>query len=733
MSNSRFGKTGKKLTSVLIIACFLGFTGCGGSSEVSSPRMGKIMGGKIIEKTDANGHVLKTVPLAEDISGLTYRSGRRVGVTDKDGFFFYKPGETIEFAIDRVLVGKLDISETETGYAYTRKNLNTTEYKYYIPTASTDEDRILLVSMRDVAAGWDAELNDAKVINMIRFLESLDEDKNSSNGIKISSSTATLVQSTCDYLGITEIDFSSSTQSETIISGMNSVAGSGSYILNPDNAKMKDCLFSTYSKYRAMPLALFSLGDGFMSGAQSGIVNIHEATQNRGVARITSDLLNEAGDNGVWVAPLLSMNADRSVVRKTEYDTNGNVVLYIPSNVSVPTATSEDILAKYTGSGDSLLDELLKPVTWVDCLNAPATQLDAVLYSASQDTAKGRLKIFTIWTGMQDVYKNIVPGTSTSLDNVTAGLSDIETVKSSINQTVTRIKTQYPDAKIFIATIPDIDTMAVSLSREDLATFVSNSNLNAIESPTIIGLDPGSRVGLNAFINKIAPTLNPGMTMVNVNTAIAGLSSSEILSPSEQAELKTRSDALNSYISSLSDSKTVYKVDINGLFKDYKNNKFAYIDEKYFVRVPSEGFEDTTSSIRYITPVWGGGLFSSDGYYPSHTGNALIANSFFTQMTKADLGFDPENIQKPTALTLNHEEEYWYINVEAAWDIDPYRDFDMDGFPGGPGLMPPTDDLTNYIPVASPEFSTVEDCDDATTASGKVNKLPKAVTGVDCQ
>jgi len=733
VSNSRFGQKGKKSASVLIIACFLGFTGCGGSSEVSSPRMGKIMGGKIVEKIDANGHTLKTVPLAEDISGLTYRSGRRVGVTDTNGTFFYKPGETIEFAIDKIIVGKLEVSTIETGYAYTKKDKNTTESKYYIPTASTDEDRILLTSMRDIAAGWDADLNDTRVINLVRFLESLDEDRDSSNGIQISKNTATNVQKTCDALGISAVDFSTSNQIEAIISGLNSIAGTGSFVLSSDNEKMHSCLYSAYAKYMAMPLALFSLGDGFMAGAQSGLKNIHEATQNRGVARIIYDLMNAAGDNGIWQSPLLSMDSTRAVTRETVTDLYGNAGIFIPSNVASPGATSEDILAKYTGSGDAILDELLKPVPATDYLKVPVTQLDAVLYSASQSTAKGRLKVFTIWTGMYDVYKNIVPGTSTSLDNVTAGLSDIETVKSSITQSITKIKNQYPDAKIFIATIPDIDTLAVSLSVEDLATFVSNSRLNAIESPALAGMETGSRVGLMAFINKIAPALNPGMTIETVNNALASLTSAEILSPAEQAQLKARSDALNAHIANLSDNKTVYKVDINGLFKDYKNNKFAYIDEKYFVRVPVEGFNETTSSIRYITPVWGGGLFSSDGYYPSHTGNALVSNSFFTVMAKADLGFDPENIRKPAALKLNHDASYWYINVEAAWDIDPYRDLDKDGFPGGPGMMPPTDDPLNYIPVASPEFSVVEDCDDTTTTASKTNKLPKAVTGADCQ
>lgn len=732
VSKKRFGYPGK-IASALILAGILGIGGCGGSSDVSSPRMGKIMGGAIVDKTNPEGYTLKTVPLGQDISGITYRSGKRVGVTDKDGTFYYKPGETIDFAIDRVLIGSITISTTETGYPYTKKNVKSSEEKYYIPTASTDEDRILLISMKDVAAGWEAELSEAKIYNLVGFLESLDSDKDNKNGIQIPKSTSTLVQSACDSLGISAIDFSNSSQTSAIIAKMNEMAGSGSYALSDDSEMARKCLYSAYAKYKAMPTAFFSIGDGFMAGVQSGVRNIQEATQNRGVARVLSDLLNEAADNGVWQSPLLSMDSARAVVRKSSTDENGNIVYYVPSNAGAPGAFAEDVLSKYTGSGDSIFNELMRPVTEASYLNAPATQIDTALFAASQSTAKGRLRIFSIWTGMHDVYANVIPGSSTSLDNVTAGLAEIGAVKSSISRSIDRIRSSFPDAKIFIATLPDIDTMAISFSSNDIATFVSNSWLNAIESPVIRGLEPGSRIGTMAFINKIAPKLNPGTPMETVNSAIEALSSTEILSAEELASLKVRSEALNAHIRSLADGKNVFVADLNTLYKDYKNAQFAYIDEKYLVRVPAEGFEETTSTIRYLSPIWGGGFFSSDGYYPSHTGYAIAANCFFTVMAKADLGFDPENIRKPTALKLNNDISYWYINVEAAWDIDAYRDKDLDGFPVGPGAMPPTDDPLNYIPIVSPEFASVEDCDDLTTTANKANKLPKAVTGVDCQ
>lgn len=733
MSKIRLTKKEQILSSIVILACFIGLTGCGGSSEVESPRSGKLMGGMIVEKTDSKGNLLKTVPVGEDISGLTYRSGRRVGVTDSDGTFYYKPGETVEFAIDKVVVGRLETSEEESGYAYTKKNASSSEFKYYIPTASTDEDRILLASMRDISAGRKTDFSDSRVVNFIKFLECIDENKNYADGLNISKKSAELVQKVCDSLGISEIDFSTSANIEAIISGLNEISGSDAITLSNDNEKIKKNLFASYSKYKAMPVGLFNIGDGFMAGVQSGLKNIHEATQNRGIARILSDLFDKNSNIMTWQSPKLSMDSARTLTRITGTDSEGNNVVYVPSNVASPAVTCEDIVSGFTGSGNIIADEILKPVYDSSHIAAPVTQLDAAIYSASQDSAKGRLKIFTIWAGMHDVYKNVVPGASTGLDNVTEGLADIETSRSGLTRIITKIKNEYPEARIFIANIPDIDTLAVSLSIEDIAAFVSNSYLNAVEPACLSGIEAGSRVGLNAFINRIAPKLYPGIQAEAVNTALASLSSTEILSSSEQSELRSRSDSINNHIAGLADGERVFLIDVNRLFRDYKNRQFAYIDSKYLVRVPSGGFGENSSDIRYMAPVWGGGFFSSDGYYPSHTGNALIANSFFTVMKNAGIGIDPENIRKPDALTLDHDKDYWYINVEAAWDIDPYRDFDGDGFPGGPGEMPPTDTPLDYIPVSDPLFTIVEDCDDSTTTVNKTNLLPKAVTGSECK
>lgn len=733
MAKTRFENTGIKLFSLLLTAGLICLTGCGGSSEVASPRSGKLMGGRIIEKADSNGNTLKTVPRFEDISGITYRSDKRVGVTDRDGTFFYKPGETIDFAIDKVIIGKLVTSTTESGYAYTKLDPNNSEFKYYIPTTSADEDRILLASVKDIAAGREAELDDEKSVNLVRFLESLDENKEPADGITINKNTATMVQEVCDGLGITQINLSDDSQIRSIIAGLNSVSGSGSFALPEDPEKMRKDLYASYAKYKAMPLALINLGDGFMAGAQAGRKNIHEATQNRGSARITGDLLIGTSNLATWQSPKLSMDSSRAVTRKTDTDTDGNSVINIPSNVAYPEASCLDIISKYTGSGDAIMDELLKPVSDTSHLKTPATQLDSAIYAASQNAAKGRIKIFTIWAGMQDVYKNVIPGTPANLDNVTSGLDSVDSVKDSMTKTVSRIKSDFPSARIFIGTLPDIDTMAISLSRSDISAFVSNTRLNGISSPNLDGMDQESRIGLDAFISKIAPKLYPGIPAESVNAALASLSSAEILSQAEQNELKNRTDEINAHIKSLADGKNVFSVDINGLFRDLKNGRFAYVDSKYIVRVPDGGIGYTESTVRYMSPVWGGGFFSSDGFYPSHTGNALVANSFYAAMIKAGLGIEPENIYKPSTLTINHDKAYWYINVEAAWNIDPYRDFDGDGFPGGPGTMPPTDKPLEYIPVGDPYFTPIEDCDDLTTDTGKTNKLPKAVTGSACQ
>lgn len=84
------------------------------------------------------------------VSGLSYRSATLSGATDATGHFQYYPGESVTFSIGSVVIG------TATG----RSTLTPVDF------GLSDREQ--------------------KVINIARFLQSLDRDGNLENGIEIS-------------------------------------------------------------------------------------------------------------------------------------------------------------------------------------------------------------------------------------------------------------------------------------------------------------------------------------------------------------------------------------------------------------------------------------------------------------------------------------------------------------------------------------------------------------------
>lgn len=99
------------------------------------------------------------------VSGLFYKTGSQEGFTDHNGYFDYLPEETVSFAIGNIQLGSAEASS--------------------------------IVTPLDLSPSIDDGLNDAAV-NILRLLQTLDEDGDPSNGISISESThiaATRVES----------------------------------------------------------------------------------------------------------------------------------------------------------------------------------------------------------------------------------------------------------------------------------------------------------------------------------------------------------------------------------------------------------------------------------------------------------------------------------------------------------------------------------------------------------
>lgn len=105
------------------------------------------------------------------VQGLTYVSGSQSGTTDASGKFTYEVGKTVKFSVGAISLGEV----------------------------------IAKGKMTPVDLVANADASNTKVLNITRFLMTLDSDGNATNGITISDATKTAAQSA------SQIDFATAT------------------------------------------------------------------------------------------------------------------------------------------------------------------------------------------------------------------------------------------------------------------------------------------------------------------------------------------------------------------------------------------------------------------------------------------------------------------------------------------------------------------------------------------
>lgn len=124
---------------IILSSVSLLLTGCGGGDSSTSDADSALTTTKIGQFIDA------------PVANIEYQTASHSGVTDIDGRFEYLPGETVTFRIGNITLGSALASSTVTP----------------LNIANTSDS------------------NDSHVVNLIRFLQSLDSDANPDNGIYI--------------------------------------------------------------------------------------------------------------------------------------------------------------------------------------------------------------------------------------------------------------------------------------------------------------------------------------------------------------------------------------------------------------------------------------------------------------------------------------------------------------------------------------------------------------------
>jgi subtilisin family serine protease len=167
-----------KLQYLLLVGLSIIFIACGGgSSTTSSTSSGTFIDSKVI--------------------GLRYSTATQSGFTDINGAYKYKNGETIKFYIGNIYIGQT------TGQS--------------------------VITPIDIVN--DGSINDARVLNIARLLQTLDSDNNTTNGIA-------LIDAVKNFTPSFNVDFTNDNNITTLINDINASDSNLSLIeVNSSDAK----------------------------------------------------------------------------------------------------------------------------------------------------------------------------------------------------------------------------------------------------------------------------------------------------------------------------------------------------------------------------------------------------------------------------------------------------------------------------------------------------------------
>jgi subtilisin family serine protease len=169
-----------KLQYLLLVGLSIIFIACGGGSSGSS------------SSTTSSGTFVDS-----KVIGLRYSTATQSGLTDINGAYKYKNGETIKFYIGNIYIGQT------TGQS--------------------------VITPIDIVNG--GSINNTRVLNIARLLQTLDSDKNPSNGI-------TLVDAVKNFTPSFAVDFTNDNNITTLINEINASDSNLSLIeVNSSDAK----------------------------------------------------------------------------------------------------------------------------------------------------------------------------------------------------------------------------------------------------------------------------------------------------------------------------------------------------------------------------------------------------------------------------------------------------------------------------------------------------------------
>lgn len=346
---------------IAVAACSVALTACGGgggkkntSPSSSSTSSSAVISSSPISSSSSSVALLSGRLVDSEVANVSYSTATQRGVTNENGIFYYLEGETITFSI-----GELTFPA--------------------IPAAA-------LLTPLDLAGAED--INDPRVINIARLLQTIDSDGDPSNGILVSEVAIAAMQSLDFSLPVD--DFANQAGITALLTAIDKAE-----LVAPDSAidHLRDTLnggssssLSSSSVVPATSSAISSSSSAISSSRSSVVSSVSSATSSSAssgpivpVSSVPSSVASS------------SLPASSSSVASSAPVSSSSVVSSVPaSSSSVSSSISSPISSSSASSGlplgDPIIGTSVRPdysrngaltVSWAAVANSGRVQVHA--------------------------------------------------------------------------------------------------------------------------------------------------------------------------------------------------------------------------------------------------------------------------------------------------------------------------------------------------------------------
>jgi len=287
-----------------------------------------------------------------------------------------------------------------------------------------------------------------------------------------------------------------------------------------------------------------------------------------------------------------------------------NATLATPyNNLGIPGARVNDLLTK-KGNIQNLITGQINPATLMYDLILRDNTTTAI-----QQAIGLQGTFYSVWAGSNDVLGAAVAGVA--IDGVT--LTPAAAFQTQYTTLIGAIRQNLPNAKIVVATIPDVTALPFVTTVKPYIFTPSGQKVYLLGEAGPLTDSDYVTLGASALIQQGYGIPGTGKLLPegSFNPATMTLTQGVILRVQEANAIRTRTGELNNIVEGVAASTGAAVVDMAQIFADIGANGYH--------------IGGVTLTTAFLT----GGLFSYDGVHPQNLAHAIVANEFIKVINSA--------------------------------------------------------------------------------------------------